>query len=203
MIAKAEEIGVVEEQLSQDKIRAAIDLGLQPVPIHFPPLLAGDVALRESGGADAKAAHLLDEGDQLMGKLEAALRFFELAAAGGRIAAQGENISYAQRPGLEQDRAQLPGGRTDARQVEESGQMVLALDAIDDHERLFARASARAVSHRTIVRLQFLESGDGFLQKIAIPFLRPGRKEFKRDDGLPQRRLSRIDVTDKFHCPSL
>src|SRR5271157_72663 len=199
VVAEAEEIGVAEEKLSQYEIRAAIDLGLQPVPIHFPPLHAGDVALRESGGADAKAAHLLDERDQLISKREASLRFFELALAAGRIAAQGENIFYAQRPGLEQDSAEFPGGRSDARQVEQGGQMVLALDAIHGHERLIARASARAVSHRTIIRLQFLESGEGLLQEIAIPFLRLGRKEFERDDRLPQRRLSRINITNELH----
>ena len=90
VVAKAEEIRVVEKKLSQYEISAAIDLGLQPVPIHLPPLLAGNVALGKSGRADAKAAHLLDEPDQLIGKLKAALRFFEFAvAAGRRIAAQG------------------------------------------------------------------------------------------------------------------
>ena len=86
--------------------------------------------------------------------------------------------------------------------MEEGGQLVPALEEIDGLKRLVARASARAVSHRTIIRLQFLEGGDGFLEEIAFPLIRLGRKEFEGDDGLPQRRLSRINVKDELHYPS-
>ena len=107
VIAELEEIGIVEKKLGDDEIRAAINLVLEPGPIHVFALLAGDVALGKTGGADGKAAQFADVADELVGKLEAALGFFEHAVAAGRIAAQGEDVFDAERARLGNDFADL------------------------------------------------------------------------------------------------
>ena len=56
MISKAEEVVVVEEQLCDDKVGAAIDFPLQPFPIDFAAFLTSDMAFWKSCGADTKPA---------------------------------------------------------------------------------------------------------------------------------------------------
>ena len=120
--AEAEEIVIVEKKLSQYKISAAINLGLQPVPIDFAAFLAGDVALRKSGGADAETAHFLDEPDQLIGKLKTPFGFFEVSdSAAGGIPPQREDVFDAQTLRFQQDLAQFLRRRSDAGQMRHGG----------------------------------------------------------------------------------
>ncbi|MFM2352477.1 MAG: hypothetical protein RL096_958, partial [Actinomycetota bacterium] len=78
------EIRVVEEELGNDEVRAAINLGFEPVPIHLLAVLARDVAFGKASGADAEAAEFAQVADKLVGKLKAAgLQVF--AANGGGV----------------------------------------------------------------------------------------------------------------------
>ena len=61
VIAKFKKVRVVEKQLRQHEIRARLDLLLEMLPVHLLAQLAGDVAFRKTGDADAEAALLADE----------------------------------------------------------------------------------------------------------------------------------------------
>ena len=122
VVAEAEKVVVAEEKLCQDEICAAIDLGLQPVPIDFAAFLAGDMPFRKSGGADAETAHFLDEPDQLIGKLKTPFGFFEVSdSAAGGIPPQREDVFDAQTLRFQQDLAQFLRRRSDAGQMRHGG----------------------------------------------------------------------------------
>ena len=92
VVAEPEVVVVVEEELGEDDIGAVVDFCLQTLPVDVFPFRAGDVALREAGGADREAAHLFDERHELIRIVEAALRPRQLAADLRGIAAQGEDV---------------------------------------------------------------------------------------------------------------
>src|SRR5215831_19050674 len=133
-------------------------------PIRELAIGAGDVAFRKTCDADRKLGMFANEPDQLAGKLETARRHFELAPS-GRIAAQCQDILDTQRPNLAQQVLYLLLRRLDTRKMSDSGETVLPLNAIDDHQRLVAGAPAGTVSHRTIIRPGFEQRRDGLFEQ--------------------------------------
>ena len=92
VVAELVEVGIVEEQLGEDKVRARVDLLFEVLPIGVLALLAGDMALGKTRDADGEIALLANEAHQLAGELEPAGGDLEFAAA-GRVAAQGQDDS--------------------------------------------------------------------------------------------------------------
>ena len=197
-IAELKKISVVEKQLREDKIRARVRFFLQMFPIIKPANFIGDVAFGKTGDADGKIALLADELDELCGEFKAAgcgLKF----SAGGRIAAQRQDVFAAERMDFFEHRAHFVARVVDAGKMGERGQAVVALDAVNDHQRLVARAAARAVGHGAKVRAGLQQRGDVFFQKRAIALGGLGREKFKGDDRLFRRPFRRIDVPDELH----
>src|SRR5438067_11082949 len=152
-------------------------------PIDMAAAVAGDVAFGKAGDADAKAAGFANEADELIGVFESAFGLFEFAIASGGIAAQGQNIFDSQSPDLSDDVADFFAGGIDTGQMGHGRELVLALNAIDDHQGLFPGAAARAVGDGAIIGLKREQGGDGLLQEILVALIGFRRKEFKRDDG--------------------
>src|SRR5258708_2258020 len=121
------------------------------LPVRVFALLARDVTFGKTGDAGGEAVLLADELYELRGKLEAAGRGLEFAAA-GRIAAQRENIFTSDRLDLLQQLADLLAGVVDTGEMSERGEVMFALDAIHDHQGLFTRAAAGAIGHGAEVR---------------------------------------------------
>ena len=157
------------------------------------------MTFREPGGADGKTAQFPDVADELVRKLEAALGFLEHAVAAGRIAAQRQDVFDADAARLGDDLADLRAGVVDAGQVEHGGEVVLALDAVHDHEGLVARAAPGAVGDGTEVGLEPQQRGNGFFEQIAVAFLRFRREEFKGNDRALGGQSFGDDVADKLH----
>ena len=103
----------------------------------------------------------------------------ELATA-RRVAAQGEQVLHPQRADLPEQLADLLARGAHAGQVGHRGQAMLRLDALDDPERLVARAAAGTVGDRAVIRARLQQRGQRLLQQIAVPLLRLGREELER-----------------------
>ncbi|MDB6123995.1 MAG: hypothetical protein JWQ71_2988 [Pedosphaera sp.] len=203
VVAEFKIVGVVVKQLGNDKVSAAINLLLQVIPIDMFALGAGDVAFRETGGANGESAQFAQETDELMGIFKAALGPGELAVAAGRVAAQGQDVGDAECAGLLNDVAKFLAGGVDAGEMEHGRQSMLALDAVHDHQRLVARPAARAIGDRTEIRLEFEQGRDGLFQEGAVAFIGLGWEKFEGDNRLAQRNLGRVDVADELHQPMI
>src|SRR4030095_4887785 len=177
-LATLEVVAVVEEQLRDHEVGTAVDLLLQPLPVYLLALLAGDVALRESGDANGERPDLTNALNQLIRVLEAAFGSDELAAV-RRIAAQREHVRDAQRSRLLEHRASLVDRRVDAREVRHRGDLVLALNAVDDAECLVASAAAGAVCDRAEIRVQRSERRNGFFEKRPLSLIGLRGKELE------------------------
>src|ERR1700690_2873203 len=97
---------------------------------------------------------------------------------------------------------QLPhlfAGVVDAGEMRQRRQAMLALDAVHNHQRLVARAAARAVGHGTEIRFDLKQRGNVLFEEGQVAFLRPGREKFKRDDRPPRGVLGRVNVADELH----
>jgi hypothetical protein len=79
-----------------------------------------------------------DELDELARVLEAALGLDPLLLAGGRVAAQGEDVVDPGRRHLAERVAELVDGRAHAREVRHRLDAVVLLDPRDDLDRLVA-----------------------------------------------------------------
>ncbi len=123
----------------------------------------------------------------------------EHAVAAGRIAAQRQDIFDADTARLRDDLADLLAGMIDAGQVEHGGEVVLALDAVHDHESLVARAAAGAVGDGTEIGLEPKQRGNGFFEQIAVAFFGFRREEFKGNDRAVGGPSFGDDVEDKLH----
>ena len=122
----------------------------------------------------------------------------KLATAGG-IAAQRENIFTAQRAEFLQQCADFGLRVVDAGEMRERGQLVLALDAVHNHQRFFPRAAAGTVSDRAEIRTRREQGGDLFFEQVMIAFVRLGRKEFKGDDWFPSSLFLGKNVANETH----
>ena len=80
-----------------------------------------------------------------------------------------------------QDRLCLVSGGVDARQMRHGGQLLPALNAIDDGQCLFPRAAAGAIGHGAEIRAQLAERRNGLLEEHALSLVGPGRKELERE----------------------
>src|SRR5213082_3513914 len=198
-VAELEVIAVAEEKLRDHKIRAAIDLVFQPLPVHVFAFLAGDVSFGKAGHADGKPARLTNELHQLIGKLESALGHFELARAAGRVAAQRQNVVDAARARYTEVSADFLFCGVDASQVRHGGEAVLPLNAVHDRQRLVPRAAARAVGDGTEIRLELPQRGDRLFEKDALALFGLGRKKHEGDDRTFGRPGRRVDVADEIH----
>jgi hypothetical protein len=87
--------------------------------------------------------------------------------------------------------------------VRHRGDLVLALNPIDDAERLVAGAAAGAVGHGTEVRVQCAEGGNGFLEERPLAFIGLCREELERDDRAAHRAGVREDVADESNHRSV
>ena len=130
--------------------------------------------------------------------LETAGRGDEFATA-GRVAPQRQYVPHPQRTDLAQQIPNLLLGGVYAGQVRDRRQTVFALDAVHDHQRLFARAPARPVRHRAKIRPGLEQGRDGLFQERAIAFFRLGRKELEGNHRLPRGAFGRIYVSNKLH----
>ena len=202
VIAEGIKVGVVEEELGDDEVRAAINLGLEPVPVHLAAFFASDVALGETSGADAEAAEFAEVADELVGELEAAFGGFKFAT-GGRVAAQGEDVLDAALGGFGEDGGKLFLRRVDAGEVHHGGESVLALDAVHDVDGLVARAATCAVGHGAEVRAQLHQLGNVFLEKVLLALVGLRREKLERNDGVALRLFRRVNVSDKLHGASV
>src|ERR1043166_947015 len=196
VVPKFKKIRVVEKKLSEDKLRAGINLFLEMLPINVASALAGHVSFRKPGGPDAKAARFADEAHELIGVFKAAFGLFENAAAARRVAAQGEDILDAQGADLRDDIADFIAGRVHASEVGHGGQPVLALDAVHDHQGFLARAAAGAVGDRAIIRLELQQGRDGFLKKVFVAVRGLWRKKLAGNDRTLQFAFCGGDVSN-------
>lgn len=203
VVFEFKEIAVVEKELGDDKVSSLVNFPHQVVPVDMLPFFTSNVTLRESGGADGKAADFLDKLDQLGGILEAAFRFYKFALAPGRISTECKNVSNSPVLCLLQVNSDLVLGCVDAGQVGHGGESVLFLDLIHDVEGFVSRAPACSVGDRTVVRFEFEEGWKGFLEQSSISFLGLRRKEFEGDHGLSLIVLPLMDVSDKLHWLNL
>ena len=123
----------------------------------------------------------------------------ENAAAARRVAAEGQDVFDAQAAGLGDDFADLLPGRVDAGEMEDGGEPVFALDAVHDHQGLFAGAPAGPVGDGAKIRLEQHERGDGFFQERAVTLVGFGRKKLEGNDRAPGGAAFGVDVADKLH----
>ena len=138
----------------------------------------------ESRDADRKSAAVPDEPHQLVRILESAVGLLKVAGAARRIAAQRQDVGDAERPRLLEDAGGVVPRRVDARHVRHRGQSVLALDAIDDRQRLFAGAAAGAVGDRAEIRRQPRERRNRLFEQRPLAFRRLGRKKLEGNHRL-------------------
>ena len=117
------------------------------LPVRVLAIFLRNVAFGKPGDADGKISRRADEFDKLRRKFKPAGRGLKFPAA-GRIAPQRENIFTAETAKFFQQRANFSARMVDAGEMREGGEAMLALDAIDDHQRFVTRAAARSVSHR-------------------------------------------------------
>ncbi len=64
VIVELEKVGVIEKKLGDDEVGAGGDFFAEKFPVRMLALLAGNVSLGESGGADGKAVELAQKADQ-------------------------------------------------------------------------------------------------------------------------------------------
>src|SRR3954468_8864452 len=81
VLSKFKIIGIIKEQLRNDKIGSRIDFVLEPLPIHVLSFFARNMAFRETGHSNGKTVLLPDELYQLIGKLETSGRYHKRAAS--------------------------------------------------------------------------------------------------------------------------
>ncbi len=198
VVAEFKEVGVVEEQLREDEVRAGIHLLLQMLPIGVLALFARDMALGKTRHADREITLLANEAHQLAGELKSAGSDLELAPA-GRVAPQRQEISDPQRANAAKQFADLLPGGADACQVSHGRQSVLPLDTFHDHERLVARAAPGAVRDGAIVRLCLEQGGNGLSQQVAVALVRFRGEELERNHRAPGEAPGRVDVASKVH----
>jgi len=198
MVAQAKVILVIEKELCRHKIRARVDLGLEVVPVGFPPLFARDVPLGKAGDPSAETAHFLDEPHELMRVFKSAFRGGVHGGGFRRVAAQRQNIAHAPRARFLQEGAQLACGQTRACQVAYRGQPVLALNSVHNPQRLLPRAPAGPECDRAKVGLQFHERREGFLQKRGVSLVGFRREKLERNHRLAFARFGGVDVADKL-----
>ena len=77
---------------------------------------------------------------------------------------------------------------------------MLALDAVHDHESFFAGAATGAVSDGAVIGTGLPESGDGFFEENAVPFVCFWGIKFKGNHRLAGGALGGINVTYKLHA---
>ena len=126
-------------------------------------------------------SHFADEPHELVGILETALGRREGPAAVWWIASKGEDIADAEIARALQHGMRLVPGGVDARQMRHGGQLLLALNPIDDGQRLLAGAAAGAIGDRAEIRAQFAERGNRLLEEDTLALVGPRRKELERD----------------------
>ena len=83
---------------------------------------------------------------------------------------------------LRQHARRVVARRIDARHVRHRGEALLALDAIDDGQRLFARAAAGAVGDRTEIGLQLAERRNRLFEQRPLAFGGFRREKLERND---------------------
>ena len=159
---------------------------------------ASDMAFGKAGHADAQIASFANELDELVRVLEAARSNLEFSAARW-IAAQGQNISHPQGADLAEQLAYLLARRADAGKVGHSGQAVFPLDAIDDHQSLFARAASRPVGDRAIIGFALQQGRQSLFQQGPVAFGRFGREKLEGNHRLAGGALRGVDVSHKLH----
>src|SRR5262245_50506054 len=137
----------------------------------------------------------MNEPNQLVRVLEAAFGPGELTAV-RRIAAQCQHVLDPERANAIEHAAGIGPRRVHARQVRHRRQVVFALDAVHDRERLVARAATGAVRDRTEVRTQPAKRRNGLLDERALALVGLGREELEGNDGAPGNPSGGVDVTD-------
>ena len=137
--------------------------------------------------------------DQLIRVFEPAVGLDEFARACRRVSPQREDVLDAELSRVLEHRGRLRDGRVDAGEVRHRGQPVLALDTVDDAERFFAGAAARAVGDRAEVRLQGAQLWDGCFEENSLALVRFRREKLERDDGPADVPGARKDVADELY----
>lgn len=117
MISEFVEEAVVEEELCDYEIGAAIDFFLEALPIDVLAFAAFDVAFGESGDADGKTAHFSCQFDQFVCEPETTWFRRKRCCAGGGIAPQCQQIADAALLRVHEERKYLVAGCSDAGEV--------------------------------------------------------------------------------------
>ena len=142
------------------------------------------MAFGEPRDPDGITAGFTNEPDELIRIFEAAFGLLELRAV-RRIAAQRQNVLDSQFPRLLQHAARFGCGGVHARQVCHRRQALVALNPIDDHQRLLAGTPAGAVRHRAEIGIELAESGNRLLEQRALSLLGLRGEELEGNDGAP------------------
>ncbi len=153
---------VVEEELRDEKVRARVDLQLHVAKL-MAPVRALRMLLRAARGADAEAiSRPAQERHQVAAVLELRIGGHERLARAGRVATQREDVRDPLALHPVEDRARFIGG-VRAREVRHRLDVVLALDARDELERLVP--CRLAICDRDPVRRVARERSDGLLDR--------------------------------------
>ena len=113
-----------------------------------------DVSLGKARRADRERVVAVDQLDELVRVLEAALGLDPVLLSRRRVAAQRQHVVDARELHLIERLAQLPYGRSDAGEMRHCLEPELVLDALDDLDRFLAARAAGAVCDGHERRLQ-------------------------------------------------
>lgn len=183
VVAEAKEVGVIEEELRDDRACAGVDFAFEMFEIAS-EVEALWMTFGEPRASDEGLGDRSDVGNELVGVLESAGRTCPCASA-GRIAAEGQNVVHVLGGELLDDRSDLVGGVSDASQVGENVDPDVVLNPAREFDGLGPRASARAIGDADVAGVEGFESVDGLI-KACPPFIGLGRKELKTDRGPPR-----------------
>lgn len=203
-VAVVEEIVIIEEQLRADVVRTGIDLRLHVIEFHQ-TVRRGRVPFRESGDADAEATRvgmgsgfveLPDEGDQIRGVAEIAIRPVVIRPILGRITSQGQDIADSRIGVAAENVRDVRLRMADAGEVWDRWDPGGLLDPEDEVVGEFARAATRPVGDGDEGGIEGFQLDDGAVQVFSA------RGGLGREELEGERRMSPCEDVADMHALS-
>ena len=148
MITKRVKVFVIKKELGDHKVRPAIHLGLEALPIHLASFGTGNVSLGEARDANAEFTARVHVLNQFKGKLETALGLHERLLTGRWIPAQRQNVLNVTISRVIEKATDIRRSATHAGEVRHGRHTVLLLQGLHDVESLIASAAAGTIGHR-------------------------------------------------------
>ena len=145
-----------------------------------------------------KVAGFADALHELIRVLEAARRRRERRAV-RRIAAKRQDVAHPELARVRENRLRLGPRRVHARQMGHRRELVVALDSIDDGERLGARAAAGAVGDRTEIGREAAQRRHRLFEQGPLALIRSGREELDGNGRLFRSARIGQDVANESH----